>query len=860
MRSILTNEWTICTNMTVDARENLSSGFDLMNAALPSHAEIVVIGGGIIGCSTAYHLAKLGKRDVVLLERSKLGSGTTWHSAAMVRQLRSTNGLTQLVRYSAELYQSLESETGQSTGWMSCGSLSIATNPNRLTHIRRQASLARGFGIEAHEVDRAKVRELWPIAETRDVIAGIFSPSDGRVSPMDTLAALTKGARTLGARFFEDTAVLDIETVNGRISAVRTVAGTITCEKVVMCAGLWSQELARRVGVAAPLHACEHYALITKPFEGIYNAMPILGDHDNHMYIRDEAGGLMVGCFEPQAAPISLSELPADFSFDLLDENWERFEPIMEGALRRIPALETAEVRMLLNGPESFTLDNSFLLGEAPELPGFYLCCGMNSVGMASGGGAGRALAEWVIDGEPTLDLTSVDVRRFAGVRNSLRLLRERAAENLSAHYDIAFPGRTFATGRGLRLTPLHRELEARGAHFVERSGWERAAWFKPKGQDVEPELSFDRPAWFACVAAEHRAVREGVGVIDQSTLGKLLVQGRDAEVFLQRVCANDMELPVGRLAYTPILNQRGGYESDVVVMRIADDAFQITTGTAQPRRDQHLLKSAIRSGEFVTVGDITSGFGVLSIAGPRSRELLQRLSQDDFDNASFPFQTHREIDIAGTVARAARLSYSGELGWEVYTPAETALPLFQALLAEGQSLGLTNVGAFALETLRIEKGYCSWGHDIGPDETPLEAGMGFATKLKTDIDFVGREALLTQRSQGLKRRRVNVFMPDTEPLLLGTEPIVVDGEYVGQVMSAGYGHTVGGSVGIGFVRLAGDELQNALASATWEVEIALERHPLVASLKSFYDPASVRSRELKDEEGMSISVDPKFN
>jgi 4-methylaminobutanoate oxidase (formaldehyde-forming) len=814
-----------------------------MAGALPSHAEIVVIGGGIIGCSTAYHLARLGKRDVVVLERSKLGSGTTWHSAAMVRQLRSTNSLTQLVRYSAELYQELEAETGQATGWMSCGSLSIATNPDRLTHIRRQASLARGVGIEAHEIDREKIAELWPIAETSDIIAGILSPSDGRVSPLDTLAALSKGARSNGVRFFEHTPATGFESCNGRITAVRTADRTITCDKVVMCAGLWSQQLGRLAGVAAPLHACEHYALIVKPFDGIYNAMPILGDHDNHMYIRDEAGGLMVGCFEPRATPVRLADLPPGFSFDLLPENWERFEPVMQGALRRIPALETAEVRMLLNGPESFTLDNSFMMGEAPELAGFYLCCGMNSVGMASGGGGGRAIAEWVIEGEPTMDLWSVDVRRFAGVRNNLRLLGERAAENLSAHYDIGYPGRTFATGRNLRLTPLHQELCSQGAHFVERSGWERAAWFNRGESTIEPELTFERPQWFDRVADEHWAARENMAIFDQSTLGKLLVQGDDAEAFLQRVCANDVAVQVGRLRYTPILNRRGGYESDVVVMRLAHDMFQLTTGTAQPLRDLHLLTRSRRAGEFVTITDVTSGFAVLSVAGPNTRELLKRVSPDDFANDAFPFQSHRTIEIGGTVARAARLSYTGELGWEIYVAADAALPLYRALMAEGRQMGIANAGAFALEGLRIEKGFCAWGHDVGPDDTPLEAGLGFATKLDTGIDFIGREALTRQKAEGLKRRRVNVRMRDSWPQLLGTEPILLDGEYVGQIFSAGYGHTLCCAVGIGFVRLAGPALSQAVSSVGWEVEIALKRYPIEVSLKGFYDPRSERPR-----------------
>jgi 4-methylaminobutanoate oxidase (formaldehyde-forming) len=815
-----------------------------MTADLPRQAEVVVIGGGIIGCSTAYHLAKLGKTDVVLLERSKLGSGTTWHSAAMVRQLRSTNSLTQLVRYSTELYKSLEGETGQSAGWISCGSLSIATNPDRLMHIRRQASLARAFGIDSQEIDRSKIQELWPIAETGDVIAGILTPSDGRVSPMDTLAALSKGARSRGVRIHEDTEVQNFEIVNGRIAAVITSRGRIQCETVVMCAGLWSQALGQLAGVSAPLHACEHMALITKPFPGIYNAMPILGDHDNHMYIRDEAGGLMVGCFEPQATPVSLESLPKRFSFDLLEPNWETFDPVMQGALRRIPALETAEVRMLLNGPESFTLDNSFMMGEAPEIGGFYLCCGMNSVGMASGGGAGRALAEWVIGKQPSMDLTSVDVRRFSSIRNNLRLLRDRSAENLTLHYAIGYAGRTFDTGRNLRLTPIHQALQADGAHFVERSGWERAAWFQPKSKKVEPELSFSRTPWFECVAVEHRAVRENVGVIDQSTFGKLHVKGRDAEAFLQRLCAGDVGIAPGRLIYTPILNSRGGYESDVVVMRLAPDAFQITTGTAQARRDLHILDSAILPDEFVTITDVTSAYGVISVAGPQSRQLMELLSPDDFANDRFPFLSHREIEIGGTVARAARLSYTGELGWEIYVSSEAALPLMRTVLEEGAQLGLRNVGAFALDSLRLEKGFCSWGHDIGPDDTPLHVGLGFTTKLKSRLKFVGREALEAQKAAGLTRRRVNILLEDPDVMLLGTEPIVIDGAYSGQVMSASYGHTLGGSVGIGFVKLGTKELSDALEGKTWEVEVALKRYRIRPSLSAFYDPKSLRSRE----------------
>ncbi|MEL0018926.1 MAG: FAD-dependent oxidoreductase, partial [Rickettsiales bacterium] len=443
-----------------------------MTGPLPTSAEIVVIGGGIVGCSTAYHLAKRGKRDVILLERSKLTSGTTWHSAAQVRQLRSSSSLTTLMKYSAQLYQSLEADTGQSTGWIGCGSLSIATNPDRMTHIRRQASLARAFGIEVDEIDAAEIKRLWPIANTDDLLGGILSPSDGRVSSSDVCAALIKGAKAGGVDIFEDTPVTGFTFANGRVSGVETAAGIIACDAVVLCGGLWSRAIARMAGISAPLYACEHYALITKPFDGIYTGMPVLGAHDGYMYIRDEAQGLLVGSFEPNAAPIDLDRLPKDFSFDLLDENWDHFEPIMEQALHRIPALKTAEVRMLLNGPESFTLDGALLMGEAPEVPGFFMCCGMNSMGVASSGGAGKALADWVVDGDPGVDLSSVDVRRFARVRDSLTAVRDRAAENLSMHYAIGYAGHELQSARNLRLSPLHGRLAALGAACGARGGW----------------------------------------------------------------------------------------------------------------------------------------------------------------------------------------------------------------------------------------------------------------------------------------------------------------------------------------------------------------------------------------------------
>jgi glycine cleavage system aminomethyltransferase T/glycine/D-amino acid oxidase-like deaminating enzyme len=761
-----------------------------MSETVPQAARIVIIGGGVVGCSTAFHLAREGERDVVLLERSKLTCGTTWHSAAMVRQLRSTSSLTRLAQYSAQLYSTLEAETGLGTGWMGCGSLSIANNPDRLHHIRRQASLARAFGIEVEEIGADEIRRLWPIAHTSDLMGGILSPSDGRVSASDLCASLIRDARGKGVRVFEDTPVSGFSINNGRIAGV-----------------------------------------------------PILGDHDGGMYIRDEGGGLMVGCFEPNARPVDMQDLPKDFSFDLLGENWEQFEPVMGGAIHRIPDLESAQVRMLLNGPESFTQDNAFLLGEAPELGGFFMCCGMNSVGVASSGGAGRALAEWVLAGEATMDLTSVDVRRFARVRNSLDLVRARSAEVLSSHYQVAYPGREMNTGRNLRLTPLHHRLAAHGALFGERAGWERASWFSPQGTSVCNELTFDRPLWHDCVAREHRAAREGVALFDQSTFGKLLVQGADTVEFLQRVCAGDVDVPVGRIVYTPMLNQRGGFESDLVAQRIGDDSYMLITGAAQPVRDAHLLRRQLRAREFVTVTDMSSAFAVLGVMGPASRRLLARLSKAAFDNVAFPYMSHAEIDIAGTVARAARISYAGELGWELHVPCEAAVPLYDALWEAGQDLGLINAGTAALAGLRLEKGYCSFGHDIGPDDTPLEAGLSFACKLHGSLPFIGREALERQREAGVSRRRVVLAAVDPQVQLLGNEPIIVDGEIVGHTSSAAYGHSVGRAVAMGYIRLEGRGFSSLLRDGDFEVEVALERVPVSASRRALVDPGGERLR-----------------
>lgn len=810
---------------------------------LPDQASVVVIGGGVMGCSTAYHLAKLGVKDVVLVEREKLGCGTTWHSAANVRALRSTASLTRLVRYSIELYSSLEKETGQATGWRNTGSLSIAVNADRVTHLKRQATLARTFGVPVEMVDAKESKRLWPLMRTDDVLGAAWSPADGRVNPADTCAALVKGAKANGARVFEETPVTGFEKTKGRVGAVLTPRGRIECKQVALCAGLWSRNVAKLAGASAPLYACEHFYLLTHPMEGVDRHLPTLGAHDEYLYMRDEVGGLLVGCFEPDPKPLPLERLPQRWAFQLLDEDWDHFEPMMRNAIHRIPALETAKARTLLNGPESFTPDNSFMVGESPDLKGFFLGCGMNSVGVASSGGAGRALAEWMIGGAPTLDLWEVDPRRFPRAGNNLKALAERIPETLGIHYVVAYPGREPLTARGQRRTPFHDRLAAKGAHFGARAGWERALWFHPRGKKIPLDLTFGRPKWFEALAAEHRAARENVAVVDQSTFGKLLVQGADAEALLQRLCANDVGVAPGRVVYTGLLNEKGGFESDLTLHRLSEDSFLLVTGTAQVVRDKDWIERHAAAGDRVAVADVTSAYAVLGVAGPRVRELLARVSPADFSNAAFPYYTWQEIEIGYGVARAARVSYTGELGFELYVGCEFAAHVYDALAEAGAELGLIDIGIDALTSLRIEKGYRAWGAELSPEDTPFEAGLGFAVKLGKQVPFVGREALLKQRKEGVKRRLVLFTLEDASAHPFGREAIVHEGRIVGQVTSAAFGHTLGRAVAMGYVPGEPARIEDMIRKGGFEIEIACERFPATASLEAPYDPKSLRIR-----------------
>ena len=667
------------------------------------------------------------------------------------------------------------------------------------------------------------------------MIGAIYSSEDGRVNPSDLCLALSKGARAKGALLVEDTPVTGFEVEQGRVRAVLTERGRVACDAVVLCAGLWSRQIGALAGVNVPLYACEHFYLLTKPIEGITGHLPTLSDHDGHLYIRDDVGGLLVGCFEPQGKALPMERLPKDFAFDLLNEDWDHFEPMMLNGLHRIPALETAAVRTLLNGPESFTPDGSFLMGEAPEVEGFFVGCGMNSVGVATGGGMGRALAQWILQGHPEADLWPTDIRRVHPVYGTEAALKERAPEALGLHYAISYPGREHKTARNLKLSPLHDRLATAGAVFGERSGWERPSYFGAPYRDED--LTFDRPVWFEAVGSEHRAARETVALFDQSTFTKIGFSGPDALTYLQRLCANDIDVPPGRIVYSALLNPRGTFESDLTLLRLAEDRFLLVTGTGHMLRDPHWLRRNAQEAQVV-IEEVTDRHAVLGLTGPRARDLLIRLTSNDLCNAAFPYYTWQRLEIAGQPVLAARLSYAGELGWELYVESQTAPALFDALHDAGQDLGLRLAGTSALTSLRVEKGYRAFGHELTGDDTPLQAGLGFAVKFDKPGGFIGREALLAQREAGVGRRLLFLLPRDPEANPIGGEPILRGGKAVGQVTSCAFGHSVGRMVTMGYVTLLPEGLDATLASDHYCLDIAGELTPCDISLKAPYDPS----------------------
>jgi glycine cleavage system aminomethyltransferase T/glycine/D-amino acid oxidase-like deaminating enzyme len=811
---------------------------------LPSQAEIVIIGGGIVGCSVAYHLAKLGRRDVLLLEQGRLSGGTTWHAAGLVGQLRSHSSLTRLVRASTELYARLEDETGQATGWRQCGSLTVARTAERMTVLRRTASAARAQGVAIELLTPKEAAQKWPLMRVDDLAGAVWLPGDGKANPADITQALARGARAGGVRIRERSRVVAIETAGGRVRSVTTERGRIACETLVICAGQWSRAIGRLCGVSVPLHSAEHMYIVTEPIAGVAPDLPVMRDPDGYIYFKEEVGSLVVGGFEPDAKPWGMDGIPQPFEFQLLPDDWDQFEVLMENAVQRVPALETAPIKLFLNGPESFTPDNNFLLGPAPEIAGIYVGAGFNSMGIASAGGAGKALAEWIHEGEPTQDLWPVDIRRFGGFNGNPSWLRDRVKEVLGLHYAMPWPNRELASARPFRRSPLHDRLAANGAVFGSKMGWERANYFARSEDEHTIRYSFGRQNWAGAAEAEHRACREAAALFDMSSFAKLLVQGRDAEAVLQRLCANDVAVPAGTSVYTAMLNQRGCFESDLTVSRLSDGSFLLLTGTAQAVRDADWIRRQIPESARAVVTDATSAYALLAVMGPRSRELLGRVSRAAFDDAAFPYAALREIDLGYATAQAVRRSYMGELGYELIVPTEFAVAAYETLHEAGADLGLVDAGYYAIESLRLEKGFRAWGRELGPEITPWEAGLGFAVKLDKR-DFIGRAALAASRGAPLTRRLIALTgAAPPDGLAWGGELILADGRPVGEVTSAAYGPTLGGIVALGLVRSEEGGIDQAWLDARgFSIDIAGTDVPVRASLRPFYDPQGLRLR-----------------
>jgi glycine cleavage system aminomethyltransferase T/glycine/D-amino acid oxidase-like deaminating enzyme len=814
-------------------------------ADLPNRARVVVVGGGVIGCSVAYHLTKLGWTDVLLLEQGRLSGGTTWHAAGLVGPLRATESGTRLVQYSAELYAALEAETGLSTGYRNVGGVIVARTEDRMTQLRRTAANAVAYDLDCELVSPERAQELWPPMRVDDLVGAIWLPGDGKVNPADLTQSLARGARSGGARVVEGVRVTGFQVLEGpagrRVTGVETDDGHVECEVVVNCAGQWAKALGDMAGVTLPMHSAEHFYVVTEHVDGTHPDLPIMRDPDGWTYFKEEVGGLVVGGFEPDAKPWrSPSDLPYPFEFQLLEEDWEHFAPLMEQAVDRVPTLAETGIRKFYNGPEAFTPDNQFLLGEAPGLLGCFVGAGFNSVGIASAGGAGRALAEWIVEGEPTSDLVAVDVRRFAPFHGDEPWLRSRVAEILGLHYEVPWPLREPETGRPQRLSPLHDRLASHGAVFGSRMGWERPLVFAPDGARPT-SYTWGRPDWLPWCMAEQRATRERVAIFDQTSFSLYDVAGPDALRSLQWICAADVDVPVGGCVYTPFLNARGTYEADLTVTRTGDETFLLVSSSATTVRDLDWIARHLPPGVEVEVGDRTEDLSVIGVMGPRSRDLLELVSEGDWAEESMPFATSHPVRIGDVGPRATRMTYVGELGWELVVPVADALAVYDTLRTAGDELALADAGYHAIESLRLEKGYRAFGRDLTPDLTPAEAGLVFATDLgsrrRSGKDFLGREALTVQRErlQGPveRRRLVSFVLEDPDPMVWGGELLLRDGEPAGQVTSAAYGATAGASVGLALLRWDRPVRQKDLDTSVFEIDLAGVRHRARVTLRA---------------------------
>jgi 4-methylaminobutanoate oxidase (formaldehyde-forming) len=806
--------------------------------SLPTHARVVVVGGGIVGCSAAYHLAKAGWKDVLLLEQNRIAGGTTWHAAGLVTRLRTSRSLAILNDHSAKLYAGLPAETGYDTGWKQVGSLLLARTVDRVTQIRRTAALVKLFGIESHELSTVEAARLWPGLRTNDLVGAFFLPEDGRVEPAETARALARGAELHGATLREGVRVHGLTWDGRRAAGVRTDAGEVDAEHVLLCGGMWTRQLGLEGGFDVPLYPVEHHYVETAAIPGLPEGLPCTRDYDGAIYFRVVGDRVRFGAFQHDTKPLLSARLPDDFTFRLFDPDWERFAPALKEAKHRLPILETTPLDRFVNGPESFTPDGAFLLGPIAGRDGLFVAAGFNSFGIAGAGGAGWAIAEWISEGEAPFDLWEVDPRRFGPAMNDADFLRARVPEVLGHHYAIAWPGYEFATGRDLGRSPVQERTAARGACFGQRFGWELPLWYARNGRTPTLDYAFGRPTWFAEWAEEHRATRERVALFDQSSFGKYRVTGPDACDLLTWLCGNDVDVPLDRIVYTGMFNARGTFESDLTVLRLAADSFLVITAAAQTARDFDWIDRQARSrGSRVTLSDVSAAFGALGLMGPRAREVLQSLTDSDLPHDAFPFGTARQIRVGGHPVLAARITYVGELGWELHIPADLTGEVFDCLVAAGAPFGLALAGTAAQNSLRMEKGYVSWGHDVSEDDTPLEAGLGFALAWDKPGGFLGRDALVRKKAAGLKRRLVTFDLADPAPVLWGNEPIFRDGQPVGYTTSGSYGHTLGAAIGMGYVSAEIPITAEWIASGRYEIGVAGEQVAATPHLRAPYDP-----------------------
>jgi sarcosine dehydrogenase len=807
---------------------------------LPTQAQIVVIGGGIIGCSTAYHLARDHGADVLLLEQGKLTSGSTWHAAGLVGQLRSSASITKVLKYSVDLYKGLAAETGLDTGWKMTGCLRLATTPDRWTEFKRLATTARSFGMDMELIGPEEVKRMWPLMDTSDLIGASWLPTDGQASPSDITQSLAKGARMHGAKIVEGVRVTGFRMEGRRITHVETTQGDLGCDTVVNCGGMWARQIGAMAGVAVPLHPVKHQYIVTEKIPGLSPDAATLRDPDRRTYFKEEVGGLVMGGYEPDPQGWVTGDIPENWEFRLFDDDYDHFGQHLEQAIARVPALANVGVKQMINGAESFTPDGNFILGPAPECANMYVGAGFNAFGIASGGGAGWVLADWVMRGEAPLDLWAVDIRRFSGLHRDRTWVAERTLEAYGKHYTVAFPHEEYTSGRPRIVSPLYDRLKAAGAVFGSKLGWERPNWFAPAGVEAKDVYSMGRQNWFDAVGQEHLHVRAHAGVFDQSSFAKYELSGPNAAEALESICANRVARDVGRLTYTQLLNTRGGIECDLTVARLAEDCFYIVTGTGFRTHDFGWIADHLPS-EGTIFHDVTEDWGTLSLMGPEARTILAKVTKADVSNTALPFGSAREITIAQTPVRALRVTYVGELGWELHVPIAALATVYDALIAADPQL--KPVGYRALESLRLEKGYRAWSSDITPNDTPFEAGLGWAVKLKSGIPFLGREALEARQGQPLPKLFAGFTVADPKAVLVGRETILRNGQPVGYLTSGGYGYTVAKSIGYGYVRNDGGVSEDWLRQGSYALVIAGEETPADLTLAPLHDPTGERIR-----------------